>query len=676
MSVRDQTKTFRPDIEGLRGIAILLVVLFHCDVPGLSGGFVGVDVFFVLSGFLITGMLVDEIQRTSKLSLLQFYARRVRRLLPASVLALVATLLMGAILLAPRELEWAGHAGQAAALYMSNIFFDKNAGDYFGPDLKFNPLLHTWSLAVEEQFYVFWPLLIVVSMRYCRSRAGLVSALAGLTMISFGVGLWFTLKGGTFAFYELPARAWEFGVGGLAALLPRKMLKLPVGWWLAVGWLGLLAIFGMGHFFITRDDTSFPGWVALIPTMGTVAVLVAWSEHPHRGVGVVLASAPLQLIGRFSYSWYLWHWPFLVFAVALVPTISIVGKVTAAIAALAVAGLSYYFIENPIRYHPSLLKRPVLSVCLAGAVTTCLLGAALLSIRFSMQLTMDPHIKAITAAIDDISRLPRGQCVTSKQSAEVKTCEFGNKRSEISVILFGDSHAIQWFNPLERLAESNGWRLTTVVKSACSAFDVTLAGDSAEQIGACAKWREDALAQIVAMRPTVVFLGNATGVLAKDPRNPVSLEDVRDGTRRTLQALKGLRVAIMRDGPVFPYDIPTCLARSSRHSWYPDGACEANRLAVLNPAVFEAEKAGALGLADINFIDMTDHLCQKDVCRPNRGDTVIYRDHQHLTGDFADSLVESLATELLPLVKASPRRSLTPVESQRPRHNSHNTHDS
>jgi peptidoglycan/LPS O-acetylase OafA/YrhL len=172
MRTADRWPGFRPDIEGLRGIAILLVVFFHCGLPGFSGGFVGVDVFFVLSGFLITGLLVKEIKETSRLDLLRFYARRARRLLPASALTLVATLLIGAMILAPHELDNTGRASRAAALYASNIFFDKNAGDYFAADVKSNPMLHTWSLAVEEQFYFFWPLLVSLSVVWWRSEHG------------------------------------------------------------------------------------------------------------------------------------------------------------------------------------------------------------------------------------------------------------------------------------------------------------------------------------------------------------------------------------------------------------------------------------------------------------------------------------------------------------------------
>src|SRR5271166_5548935 len=265
LQTKSRSSAFRPDIEGLRGIAVLLVSLFHCDVPGFSGGFVGVDVFFVLSGYLITGLLVAEVKKTSRLSLLHFYARRVRRLLPASALTLVVTLLMAAVILAPQELLFTGRAARATALYVSNIFFSLNSAGYFAPDVKSNPLLHTWSLAVEEQFYLFWPLLIILGLQVWRSRKALLALLSGLTLISLGVCVWSTARGGTFAFYELPARAWEFGIGGLAVLLPRGTLKLSSGWWSALGWLGILAILGSAHFI---GDNNFPGWIALFPVMG------------------------------------------------------------------------------------------------------------------------------------------------------------------------------------------------------------------------------------------------------------------------------------------------------------------------------------------------------------------------------------------------------------------------
>jgi peptidoglycan/LPS O-acetylase OafA/YrhL len=652
MRQSDQSLAFRPDIEGLRGIAVLIVVLFHCGIPGFSGGFVGVDVFFVLSGYLITGLLVAEIQKTSRLSLLHFYARRVRRLLPASALTLVVTLLIGVVVLAPQELTNTGRAARATALYVSNIFFAVNAADYFAPDVKSNPMLHTWSLAVEEQFYLFWPLLILLGLRWWRSQKALLAILSGLTIISLGTGVWFTAGGGTFAFYELPARAWEFGIGGLAVLLPHGTLKMPFGGWLALGWLGVVAILGSAHFI--PGDANFPGWIALVPVAGTVAALIAGAERPSHGIGVVLGSAPVQALGRLSYSWYLWHWPFLVFSAALLPNISIVGKTAAAAASLVFAGVSYRFVEDPIRFHPSLLMRPALSLYLAAAVTLFSLGAAFLAMWFAVRLANEPEMRTITAAIGDIARMPRQQCVSLGQSPEAKTCTFGDASSRTHIVLFGDSHAIQWFNPLERIAESHGWKLTTMVKSACPAIDIIPPRSSAGAAAICASWRVEALERIVALRPSIVFTGNATNYLghANNLAIRFSLDELRDGTRRTLETLtaKGIRVAVVRDTPYFTYDVPTCLARSVRHSWYPGGSCQTDRFTALSAAVFESEKAGAHGLPNVHFVDLTERLCQRDVCGTVQGGAVIYRDNNHLTGSFADRLMPALEAELLAIL--------------------------
>jgi hypothetical protein len=333
--------------------------------------------------------------------------------------------------------------------------------------------------------------------------------LSGLTIVSLGASVWFTAQGGTFAFYQLPARAWEFGIGGLAVLLPSSALKkLPSGWWAAVGWFGVLGILASAFFLV--GDSRFPGWLALFPVMATIIALVAGAAQPHRGAGIVLDSEPLQTVGTLSYSWYLWHWPFLVFAAALFPHISMAGKTTAAALSLATAAAAHHLVENPIRFRPYLVKRPALSLCLAAVVTVCSVGAAALSMQLALRLADAPEMKTITAAVNDIARMPRQQCVTLGESPDVKTCVFGSPSSATNIVLFGDSHAIQWFNPLERIVESRGWKLTTIVKSGCPATDVRITGSEATSATACGLWRAEAIRRIVALRPSIVFIGNAT----------------------------------------------------------------------------------------------------------------------------------------------------------------------
>jgi hypothetical protein len=285
-----------------------------------------------------------------------------------------------------------------------------------------------------------------------------------------------------------------------------------------------------------------------------------------------------------------------------------------------------------------------------------LLSASFLSIRFANHLASAPEMNPIEAAVGDIANMPRQQCVNLGESPDLKTCVFGNESSATSIILFGDSHAIQWFNPLLQIARSHGWKLTTVVKSGCLATDVRTPGSSDAFAANCANWRAQAIERIVGLHPSIVFIGNASNYFSRKDesgsRFGVSPSEWQDGTRRTLAALTagGLRVVAMRDNPSANWDIPTCLARSVRHFWHPGGACEMHKSTALDPAVFEAEKAGALGLPNVHFIDLTDWLCQQDSCWTVEAGSVMYRDNNHLTGTFANSLAPVLDAELLPMV--------------------------
>ena len=396
-------------------------------------------------------------------------------------------------------------------------------------------MLHTWSLALEEQFYLLWPLLIIFNLLLLRSWIGLLITFCALTLASLAASVYFTAHAGTFAFYQLPARAWEFAVGGLAVLLPWRALKIPSACWLALGWIGTLAIFGSAHSIVGEKD--FPGWVALVPVIGTAATLIAGKAEPNRGVGIMLNSMPGQVIGRLSYSWYLWHWPALVLSAALFPNISAFGKIIAAAAALVIASVTHRFFENPIRFHPYLTKRPKLSIGLAVGLTLCSLSAAALSMRFADLLADAPEMKAITAAIGDIGSLPRQQCVSSGET-RVKSCSFGDKSSGTRIVLFGDSHALQWFNPLSRIAQSHGWELITVLKSGCPAADIGLPGNAGFTT-ACDNWRAEAIQRIVSLRPYIVFVGNASAYVerktAQGVQAGVSLDDWQNGTRRTIE---------------------------------------------------------------------------------------------------------------------------------------------
>src|SRR5262249_39241187 len=275
------------------------------------------------------GLLMREIERSGRLKLLEFYARRVRRLLPASALVLLCTLAAGAIVFSPLEqVQFARTAG-ATSLYASNFWFLREAADYFAPETDVNPYLHTWSLAVEEQFYLFWPLLLLASFRRARSRKVLVFALGGLCAASFALCVGLTFHRQPWAFFFSPSRAWEFALGGLVALLPPRP-------GLALAGVGAILV---GDIWFS-PETRFPGFAALLPVLGTCAVLLSG------GAGArLLAVGPLPRLGRLSYSWYLWHWPVLLVAGVVFPGIGWPGRTGAALAALGAAWMTYRWVE-------------------------------------------------------------------------------------------------------------------------------------------------------------------------------------------------------------------------------------------------------------------------------------------------------------------------------------------
>jgi peptidoglycan/LPS O-acetylase OafA/YrhL len=645
----------RTDIEALRAIAILLVVAFHCHIAGLPGGFVGVDVFYVLSGYLITGLLVTETEKTFSLNFMRFYAKRIRRLLPAAALVLLTTLIVGALDFSPRELILTAHAARANALYVSNLYFSRSASDYFSARVTFNPLLHTWSLSVEEQFYLFWPMLIALGLLIWRSRNALLAAMALLTIVSFGINLWLTDHARVLAFYALPTRAWEFGLGGLAALIPRGTLRFSRATWIAAGWLGMALIIASAC--TINPALPFPGWRALFPVLGTAMTLLAGAELPLLGVGALFNTAPLQTLGGLSYSWYLWHWPFLVFSAAIFPAGGDVERIAAAGLSLGAAYVTYRYVENPIRHDPALIKSPKLTLAIGSALAVVCLVAAELTLHFAVHMGNSPQMQALATTRADFADMSRRDCVSIDGSSTVKICTFGVPESATNVVLFGDSHAAQWFDSMAEIAQREHWKLTTVIKLGCAAVDVD-PGTGIDTDPECIAWRQQAIHDIVALRPTLIVLGSATNKLDRPENpdahsNPALAAGVREGVLLTLRPLSaaGARMVLLRDTPEFPFDVTSCLARAERHSWYPSDACDLPAASVLDPQIYAAEQSAAASLPGIRLIDLTDTLCPRGVCKAVVNGRVMYRDTHHLAGKSAASLEPQLDSKIAAMLR-------------------------
>ncbi len=530
-------KGFRPDIEGLRAVAVVAVVLFHAEVPGVGGGFVGVDVFFVISGFLITGLLWREVSTTGTVGLRRFYGARARRLLPASATVGVVTMIASAVLLPAVQARAVMDDGIYCALYVGNYWFITRGVSYFG-HLPPSPFQHYWSLGVEEQFYLVWPPMIIGTAwlirraRRARRRATEAQApsserpyLVVLTLVaavSFALSLVSTYVLTATAFFSLPTRAWQLAAGGLIALTAGQWRRLPPRAAAVAGWAGL----GVILLACTRLSaaTFYPGTAALLPVLGAVLVIGAGCAAPAQGCGRVLAVSPMRAIGRVSYSWYLWHWPVLVLTPALLGhPLGLAGRLAAALVSGGLAVLTLRFIENPLRFAAPIRRSALASLALGGAATAVAVavGVALpqwipvpvprgpaatpLTITAAPPPTGD-NIDAYDAAVQHVfaqvqtavaasaglkavpSNLspplaggaadgkaysPNG-CFRSQSQGGQPECATGDTASPTTVALVGDSHAAMWNPAFQQIAEQRPWRLEMMAKMGCPLIDVPL----------------------------------------------------------------------------------------------------------------------------------------------------------------------------------------------------------
>lgn len=420
---------YRPEIDGLRTLAVVPVVLFHAGVPGITGGYVGVDVFFVISGFLITAIIAREIENGT-FSILSFYERRARRILPALTMVVLATLAGALLVQTPPRLEETAVSATAAAAFLSNVYFFLQL-DYFGVAAEYRPLLHTWSLAVEEQFYLIWPvLLILLGAARLRVRAVLVVA---VLISSFVLSVWATSAYPGFSFYLLPTRAWELMLGAALAL---RMVPAPRSRGLAEigGILGLALI--AYAVFVFDKSTVFPGVAALVPCLG--AALIIWTGGS-TWVGRLLSLRPIVFIGLVSYSYYLWHWP----PLALLRTVNgstdlpLMQALAISLLTFGLAVLSWRFVERPFRNPKTLGRGAILSLGAVSIVVLMGLGTTIklldgLSERFDRDLLAVYQISQSNKQVG-----PR----CAGRAPEDGLCRIGERSRLPTVLMWGDSHA-------------------------------------------------------------------------------------------------------------------------------------------------------------------------------------------------------------------------------------------
>ena len=622
---------YRPDIDGLRAIAVLSVVLYHYAIGPLHGGFVGVDVFFVISGYLITSIVHRQIG-DGRFTFAGFYERRIRRIFPALFAVLAATLATGVLVLLPNDLRALSDATVATLLFASNILFWRRSG-YFDPGSDLNPLLHTWSLAVEEQFYIVFPVFLIVVARFAPRylRALLAASAAASLAACILLQDWQPNA----MFFLAPFRAWELALGGLLAVgaVP------PVRRRAAREGLALVAI-GVLLFSLWRTEAGleFPGWQAALP-VGATALLIHTGSSGETVVHRILGTRPMVLVGLISYSLYLWHWPLIVYAsyASPFPLEAPLHKALLFVAAIALATASYRWIETPFR-HPSSGSGSSRRQLFAGALAaTAILAACAFAVRDNEALRsrFSDRVLALDAAREPA--IPFQECDGQPPSADSAACTIGRDRKGPVTLLWGDSHAMAWAPAFRDVGTHIApGPVVLALKSACP----PLGGVTVNYGRGCDEFNEATLAWIARNRPARVVMMAAWTDYSR-PRAFYELTDAtgaRGNTRvfpaalaRTVGAVTPFAGEVVLIGPTpgAPEGVPlrAALAQLHRAPW-PQGI-ETASFARKSRYFWKAVEA--LPPKGITVVDPAEWFCTGARCRYVAGGALLYRDEAHLS---------------------------------------------
>ncbi|WP_238598878.1 acyltransferase family protein [Saccharothrix sp. ALI-22-I] len=669
---------FRTDIQALRAVAVLAVVVNHLWPGGLTGGYVGVDVFFVISGFLISSHLDREITATGRVRLGRFYARRIRRLLPAALLVLGVSLVAAYFLLPYPRWEATAAEAFAAALYWENWLLAAKSVDYSAANAAASLVQHYWSLSVEEQFYLCWPVLLVLLFKIRRRRAQVVGiTVVGAASLAFSV--YYTQVEPSQAYFVTPVRVWEFALGALVALTGWGLSKRTAGAASAVGFamiLGSAVLYGHG--------TPFPGYLALVPTVGTVLVIAAGRSPGRQWHTAVTASSPVQFLGGISYSLYLWHWPLILLAPFVLGDALRAGRMTAPylVAVLAVslvlAYLSKVLVEDrgiaiglgTGRTFAAMVAGVVVVSAAAGGLNWTYLrhvdqaerdgtvqlsgpcaGAQALIPAHGCPNPMGPAKVVHMGPANEYFTAPP-DCVGTEGSADVLVCDYGGGAESPDVVwLVGDSHAQQWQPAVADLAREHGWVLKLAYLGGCPFADVAFVGfgdlTTDEARRTCVEWSARMTDVIAEDRPSVVLTSfYARKESVDDGSGRSQTEQYRDGLeprwRRWTDA--GARVVVLADPPLNgAVRDHQCVAL---HPGDPS-VCAVDR-GTAHPVDPLAEVARTSGNPGVRLADFTDYFCDERRCHGVVGNVAVYYDPDHLNATFSRSLAPMLDQVLKP----------------------------
>jgi peptidoglycan/LPS O-acetylase OafA/YrhL len=674
----------RGDIQALRAFAVMAVVLYHLWPMYVPGGYIGVDAFFVISGFLITSHLLREVDRTQKVDLPQFWARRVRRLLPASLLVAVVSA-VAVVLWVPREL-WQTFLQDtiAAIVYVLNWALAAQAVDYLAAENAASPVQHYWSLSVEEQFYLIWPLLIVgalwLAARTRRSsRSAIFMVLAVITVASLVYGIVLTATDPSAAYFVTPTRAWQFGAGALLAFVGTTLANRG-GLSAFLSWAGVAAL--VVSTFAYGSGTPFPGVAALLPVVGVLLVVVAGeSNHPLAPTRLYNLT-PVRWLGDNSYSIYLWHWPpIVILPFVLGGNLDYRHKLAILVATLVLAWLTKLYVEDPVRRTPILAgRRPRVTYAVLVGTTVAALAVPVVGVsiinaqeRESQQLaeqaigtdcfgaaaiqpdgslcspdSVTEIVPEPAVAEDDLPPVYTDECRVQPEGEGVRECVLGDPEGERAIAMVGDSHLAQWATPVSEIAKANGWRITLFFKGACPFTAAVENLDSSFDETTCIAWNDEVRDR--------VLNGGFDGVLTSARAGYTFVDDAGEPDRGTAVGgfrdrwaeltAAGLPVAVLADTPRMPNEARECVTTSSDTA-----ACGVGRSEALSlPEYFHAAARDA---PDVTLVDLGNRFCTEERCPAVVGSVFVYRDgSSHVTDTFARTLQPWLEKGLRPFTTA------------------------
>ena len=642
--------SYRPDIQGLRAIAVLLVFFSHAKSSLFGGGFIGVDVFFVISGYVITELLLKDYHQRGAIILHRFYARRLQRLLPALAFMLLVTVLISFFILTPSEQEYQYGTGISADYWMSNLFLLFSKVGYFQREAATNIFLHTWSLGVEEQFYLIWPFLILLGLGHFSGKDNGKTRLVPMLILTFIVSLLLSFWASQFspkqAFYQMPARAWQFALGGLIAhrhvlRSHERLLDLSTVSINIVAATGLSLILGAAFWFDRL--TPYPNWQVLVPTIGSALLLLAWRQDNESMIGKLLSTKPLRWLGDISYSFYLWHWPVL-FLTERIIALHTGWSVSLSLGAtLMTASLSYYLVENPVRHNNRLIARP--RQVILGALSMMVMVSALLAASsiYSGKLGSDPEYRKIVEARYQTPVVYKYGCDDWYRSAQVQPCVFGNPKASRKIVMIGDSILMQWFPAIAAYYVKNNWQLIVLTKSSCPMVNRSYYYENIRSYyTVCDLWRQQAIKFIRQIKPDVLIMGSASTY-------PFSREQWQQGTSEIVEQLLPAagRIKLIAATPVLTINGQLCLERNYWYAKTMPGIPKQNCSNELHPsATWSWIREAVSGHSHVKFIELSKAICPGGVCSASNQGMIVYRDSLHLTEGFVLTIRSQLIAQL------------------------------